>query len=305
MIADCYDVVSMLTLGQPLGFMSGSGQDAYSLIEHVKAFGRYVMVASQMPWLHKVFRDNPIMRRIHPAPFMRIVQARVSDRLEEEKPNPGALRPDLLSHFIAAHRTNPLMTRQNVAVTSATNLVAGGLSPGSTVECLCEYLAHHPEAQDKLYEELSQALFTTPAPFDAVKDLPYLDGVVREALRLHESASLGLQRIAGPGGLDLPGGCHLPANTKVNCSADAINKDPRLWGEDADTYNPERWTKQQGEEDDCYEERRRQYMRCDLTFGHGSRACIGKSVAMLEIFKVIASLVKNFQVSKISYVGYV
>lgn len=289
----------MLTLGKPLGFMSGDGQDAYSLIEHVKAFGRYITVTSQMPWLHKVFRENPIMRATKPSPFIRIVQARINERLDVEKKlvNRDAPRPDLLSHFIAAHRTQPLMTKENVVVTSSTNLVAGGLSPGSAVDCLCQFLAYHPEAQDKLYAELSQAQFSTPALFDDVKDLPYLEGVIREALRLHGSASLGLQRISGPGGLDLPGGIHLPANTMVACSGDAINKDPRIWGIDANVYDPKRWMKRQGEDPEAHEERRRQYGRVDLTFGHGSRGCIGKSIAMLEISKVVASLMRNFRVS--------
>jgi len=292
----------MLTLGKPLGFMSGDGQDAYALIEHVKAFGRYITVTSQMPWLHKLFRENPIMRATRPSPFMQIVRARVNERLDgEKKPaNPNAPRPDLLAHFIAAHRTQPLMTKENVAVTSSTNLVAGGLSPGSTVDCLCQFLASHPDAQDKLYAELSQARFSTPAPFDDVKDLPYLDGVVREALRLHGSASLGLQRILGPGGLNLPCGIHLPANTMVACSADAINKDPRIWGVDVNLYDPARWMKRQDEDSETHEERKRQYGRVDLTFGHGSRGCIGKSVAILEIFKVVAGLMRNFRVSSIS-----
>jgi cytochrome P450 len=34
-----------------------------------------------------------------------------------------------------------------------------------------------------------------------------------------------------------------------------------------------------------------------LTFGQGSRSCVGKNIVQLEIFKVIASLATRFIVS--------
>ena len=254
-----------------------------------------------MPWLHTIFRENPIARRAKPSPFVALARQRVHDRLDvEEKPaedtNWLASKPDLLSHFLETHRTNPLMSRDNVVVMSTSNLVAGGLSPGSTMDRLCHFLARHPQAQELLYKELDGAGISTPAPFDKIQDLPYLDGVIREALRLHGSASLGLQRITGKAGLDLPGGVHLPANTLVMCSAEMNNRDGRLWGDDPDVYRPERWMKCDGEDDEAHQERRARYDRPNLTFGSGSRSCIGKNIAILEILKVVASLTANFQV---------
>lgn len=48
---------------------------------------------------------------------------------------------------------------------------------------------------------------------------------------------------------------------------------------------------------ESYEERQKVMDRVDLSFGQGSRSCIGKSVAMLELFKVVATLMGQFQVS--------
>ena len=276
--------------------MSGRGQDSYSLIKRVKAFGWYVALVSQMPWLHKVFQDNIVLRKTKPSPFMQAIHTTVSERLNDAKSDPEAARPDLLSHFIAAHAKYPLMDRKQVLIFSSGNLLAGGLSPGRGLDCLCQHLATYPEIQEKLYAELVQAHFATPAPFDDVKDLPYLEGVVREAYRLNGNASFNLQRVTSPGGMELPNGCHLPAGIQVGGSAESINKDVRIWGLNADSYKPERWMRGKDESENSYQERRKHIDKTDLTFGQGSRTCIGKSIAALEFFKVVATLMITFQV---------
>jgi cytochrome P450 len=295
-------VISALTLGKPLGFMDGNGKDKFSLVKATKTFGRYIVLTSPMPWLHTILRENPIARTANPSPFITLVRKRVNQRLDVEnhqveKAESPAAKADLLSHFIDAHKTNPLMSKQNLEATAATNLVAGSLSPGSTMNRLCRFIATNPEAQDAAYRELEQARITTPPQFDDVQGLPYLDGVVREALRLHGSSSLGLQRLVGKGGLQLPNGLDLPAGTQVMCAADANNSNARLWGADVDLYRPERWMQRADEDEASYKERRAAYERANLTFGSGSRSCVGKNVAMLEIFKVVASLLSSFRVS--------
>ena len=278
--------------------MSGKGQDCYSLINRVKAFGRYVALVGQMPWLHKIFQDNVLLRKTKPSPFMKAVYGTVNDRLDEAKSDLEAPRPDLLSHFIATHIRYPMMDRKQVLITATGNMIAGGLSPSTTFDCLCRHLAKHPDAQEKLHAELVQAHCTTPASFDDVKDLPYLEGVIREAYRIHPSALFNLQRIAGPGGLELPNGVHLPFGTQVGCQSEFINKDSRIWGADADLYKPERWAQGKEESDEAFQERRKVLERTDLSFGQGSRTCIGKNIVALEIFKAVASLMMIFQVSQ-------
>ena len=281
-------------MGVPLGFLEG--KDAYGLYEKVKKFGVYAGIISQMPWLHKIFQDNFLMRTTKPSPFLGVVQSTVKERLLNHDPE-KQLRPDLLSHFIATHGAQPdLMTVKQVAISTSGNLIAGGLSPGKTFDELCRYLVTHPDAQEKLHEELAQAKCSYPAAFDDVKNLPYLEGVIKEALRLHSSASFNLQRVTGPAGLVLPGGVDIPGNTKIGCPALCINGDPRTFGPDADVYNPERWMQGKNETVETYEERRKLMERTDMSFGQGSRSCIGKSLFALEVYKAAATLVGLFKV---------
>lgn len=281
-------------MGRALGFLEG--RDAYGLYDKVKRFGIYVSVISQMPWLHRVFQENILMRRTKPSPFLKVVQGRVTERLL--KPDTEAqLRPDLLSHFVAAHGTSPdVMTPKQVAISTSGNLIAGGLSPGKTFDELCRFLAAHPESQDKLYEELTQAKCTYPASFDLVQNLPYLEGIVKEALRLHSSASFNLQRVTGPAGLTLPNDITIPGNIKIGCAGASIGRSAEVFGSDTDVYKPERWMQGPNEQDEAYEKRRKLMERADLSFGQGSRTCIGKNIFNLEVYKATATLVGLFKV---------
>lgn len=282
-------------MGSPLGFLEG--RDAYSLAEKVKKFGLYAGLVSQMPWLHKVFQDNIFMRRAKPSPFLQVVREKVQQRLIKPD-DPEQPRPDLLSHFVATHATNPaLMDPKQVAISTSGNLIAGGLSPGKTFDEFCRFLAIHPEAQDKLHAELVENHITYPAGFNAVQNLPYLEGIIKEALRLHSSASFNLQRITGAEGLKLPNGVLIPPFTKIGCPAGSTNSDPRVFGADADIYKPERWMKGENESDNVYRERRSLMDRVDLSFGQGSRSCVGKNIFALEVYKAAATLVGLFKVN--------
>ncbi|KEF59855.1 uncharacterized protein A1O9_04703 [Exophiala aquamarina CBS 119918] len=288
----CFDVVAKITMGDTLGFLEG--RDAYSLIKSVKAFGAYTGVVSQMPWLHKIFQDNPLMRKTKPSPFMKVVQKTVESRLE--KPDvESRSRPDLLAHFIATHQNNPEMDRLQVLITTSGNLIAGGLSPGKTFNEICYFLAANVQAQDTLLYELKEARCTHLASYEELKQLGFLEGVIKEALRLHSSTSFNLQRNTGPNRLELPNGIHIPPYTNIGCPAGAINQDVRVFGEDAHIYRPERWQQAKDESQEAYIERRKIMERTELSFGQGSRTCIGKNIALMEMFKAVATLMGQFK----------
>ena len=77
--------------------------------------------------------------------------------------------------------------------------------------------------------------------------------------------------------------------------AQFINQDSTAFGPNADQYEPERWMQRKDETLEQWEERRKVVDRTDLTFGQGSRTCIGKSIATMEIFKAVATLIARFK----------
>ena len=265
----------------------------------VQEVATYSAPVSQMPWLHKVLKDNPIARLRVSNAFAKLVASIVFARLEAKEPPPG--RPDLLAHFVETHAKSPELMDANLVLTlSSGNLVGGGLSPSRAFNSLCEWLVVHPEGQDRVFQEVKDAKVTFPVSFDDVKDLPYLDGIIHEAFRLHTSTSSNLQRVTGSSGLELPNGVYLPPGTNVGCPASFIDREPRAFGEDAELFRPERWMQQEGESEHEWRKRRNLMNSTELSFGQGSRTCLGKNVSLLEFYKGVATLVTNFKVGVVS-----
>ena len=95
----------------------------------------------------------------------------------------------------------------------------------------------------KLQAELDGALMEADskvASFDVIRDLPYLDAVINEGLRLHSTVGAGLPREVPEGGATILGH-YLKAGTTVSVPLYYLHRDESFWGPDAAEFRPERW----------------------------------------------------------------
>lgn len=106
-----------------------------------------------------------------------------------------------------------------------------------------------------------------------------------------------LPRKVPPTGLELPNGVVLPGDTEVGISSWVVHFNKRIFGEDASTYRPERYLQQPDEDSETFDRRLKAMDASDHTFGGGRRACIGRHIALLEIYKFVPSLIMAFDVS--------
>lgn len=155
-------------------------------------------------------------------------------------------------------------------------------------------------ASAKLAAELRDAALPTPAPWKSIRDLLYLDAVIREAMRINPGIAMIFERVVPDGGFTLPDGRYLPADTKIGINPFVTNRDYGVFGDDADSFNPDRWLQGEAESVQQFEARsRRMKDTVDFVFGGGGRICMGRYLAMLEIKKLIATLYSLFEVSKL------
>lgn len=90
-------------------------------------------------------------------------------------------------------------------------LAAGSSTTSHTAAFACHQLAQHPEAQDALRDELSTT-FPDSSAIDERKmlDLPFLEGVLYETMRMFPMIPGPLERYLGDGiqvaGYDVPPG---------------------------------------------------------------------------------------------------
>lgn len=128
-----------------------------------------------------------------------------------------------------------------------------------------------------------------------------LEAVAREAMRMHPGVCMLLERYVPPSGLTLPDGSFVPPNTAVGINPYVAGRNQSIWGEDADTFRPERWLRGEApgpkdETEEAYRKRLRLFNASDLTFGGGSRVCIGRNLANMEVYKIVATLVGRYEI---------
>lgn len=211
----------------------------------------------------------------------------------------GALsnqRRDFLSRFLEAHEKDPeFITDDRVLALTVANMFAGSDTTAITLRAIFYYLMKNPSDLKALRAELDQqeeqGLFTGEGDlvrWNEVRELPFLNAVVKEALRCHPAVGLPLERVVPPEGLDI-NGYHLPGGTIVGVSAWVIHRNKEIFGEDADHWRPCRWI-------EASEEEKRLMDSTLFSFGAGARTCIGKNVSLLEMYKLVPAVLRRFEV---------
>ncbi|KAG2367857.1 cytochrome P450 [Suillus spraguei] len=162
-------------------------------------------------------------------------------------------------------------------------------------------LSRHPDVQTTLREEL--LTFGPDPTYDQLKaNLPYLDAVVHEILRLHPPISEFTRVAAADDVIPLSEPVHtvsgkmtssisIAKGTLITISAAEINRSSAIWGPDAKEYKPDRWLTADGITGKAREVQGHRHL---LTFVDGPRACLGKDFAVTEFKTVLSVLVKNF-----------
>ncbi|KAI0294428.1 cytochrome P450 [Russula brevipes] len=122
--------------------------------------------------------------------------------------------------------------REELTAEALTQLIAGSDTTSNSSCAITYYLAANPEVQRKLQKELDDEVQHEDDPatsFEMVKNLPYLNAVINEALR-----------IVPEGGMTIKGH-FFKEGTVLSVPSYTIHRDKEVWGEDVEAYRPERW----------------------------------------------------------------
>nr|POF12805.1 benzoate 4-monooxygenase [Quercus suber] len=214
-----------------------------------------------------------------------IAIARVNERLAAAERG-ETTRVDLLARLMEGRDENgQKLGRAELTAEALTQLIAGSDTTSNTSCALLFHCLQHPEVVRKLQAELDKALPSNEVPsFDQVRDLPYMDMVVQETLRIHSTSSQGLPRLVPPGpGVDLAGH-HFPQGVVLSVPAYTMHHSHAIWGADADVFRPERW-----------ETVTEQQKAAFIPFSYGPRACVGRNVAEMELALIVATVFRRYE----------
>ncbi|RUS78606.1 hypothetical protein EGW08_013641 [Elysia chlorotica] len=163
-------------------------------------------------------------------------------------------------------------------------LLLGGTETSSNTIMWCVlFCLHHPEVQEKVYEEIKTQVGTGRAPntLDMPK-LPYLSAVIRETQRLGGVAYILMRLVTENfqvNGHLFPKGSHLLINLNSALQDEAIWENP-------DEFYPERFLDARG-----------QLIKPSefLPFGLGRRVCPGEALARVELDLFLSSMFQRFR----------
>ncbi|ETS82671.1 hypothetical protein PFICI_04547 [Pestalotiopsis fici W106-1] len=148
---------------------------------------------------------------------------------------------------------------------------------GMNLGTLCFMLAKHPDVYNKLRAEVVSATITKS---EDLQQLPVLNGVIRETLRLSLTNPCRLPREVPAGGWQ-HNGIFYPAGTVVSVSMMEMHFLEDVYPE-AHSFKPERWANATEE-----------MHRCNMTFGLGGRQCIAKTMSMFDLHEVAFQMVQE------------
>ncbi|XP_055377882.1 probable cytochrome P450 313a4, partial [Condylostylus longicornis] len=161
-------------------------------------------------------------------------------------------------------------------------------SSASTLTNTLTLLAMFPQQQERLFEELKIEFPDKNSEMlpERVHQLPYLDMVINEGMRLLAPIPL-VGRTAGAD-FDLGTGVTIPKGTQVLLDIFNMQRDPEVWGSDAQMFNPEHFSPE-------YLQTRHPFAY--LPFAKGIRSCVGSKYAMAGMKMICTKLIRNYKIS--------
>lgn len=163
-------------------------------------------------------------------------------------------------------------------------IFAGTDTTGTNMSNILWQLAKHPEVYRQLRKEIAQA--ETEDPNYNPSTLPYLDAVIREGLRTSMANPTRLPRQVPPEGWTYTASdgqtYHFPGGTIVGMQQYTLHFNPKVFT-DPRKFKPERWMESPTPE----------MYRDAIPFGLGSRQCIARNLAQVELVYAVRVIAKS------------
>ncbi|KAF9793193.1 cytochrome-450 hydroxylase [Thelephora terrestris] len=263
-----------------------------------------------------VKRCHKVIRRVAGT----LVQEKKKKILDAVRSGKHCADKDLLALMLKSNLSTDTPPDQRLSDDEILNNVNTFMFAGSDTSSLALawalwLLANNPEVQDRLREEVSTipcqesfedlSVDEIDSLYDSISELPYLDKIIKESLRLVPPIHSSL-RVAGqddviptsqPYKIQKPGEdpimvtspIRVAKGTMVFVPLEGFNLDKSVWGPDAWEFKPDRWD----DLPDAVNAQPGMYSHM-MTFSAGPRSCIGMKFSVNEIKIILHILITNF-----------
>ena len=219
----CYafDVIGLITYSKRLGFLD-SGNDINGVMAALEDHLQYATLVGIYSWLHPYLfavrnwlAGSVGVGRAYVMKFTqeRIVQHQTPEQkpfLADQQEDSETQKPavDFLTKFFAKNAQDPeAFSMYHLAMGCVSNMVAGSDTTALSLSAVLYHLLKNPHTFNTLRQEIDsqkeEGNHSQHITFKASQDMPYLQAVLKEALRIHPAAGLPLERVVPPGGANI------------------------------------------------------------------------------------------------------
>ncbi|KAK1517728.1 BCL4p [Colletotrichum costaricense] len=198
----------------------------------------------------------------------------------EERLSKKSNRNDFLSTVVKSYEVGAISKEEMTAHVS-TLTIAGGETTATFLAAATYYLLRNPACLLKLQTEIT-AKFSSFEEINATaaRQLPYLQAVISEGLRLYAPGSQGFPRLSP--GMNV-GDIYVPAGAEVFTHAWTLTHSEGYFS-DPKSFKPERWL-DAGSTD---------VREASQPFSMGPRGCLGQNFAYMEINLILAKMLWQY-----------
>jgi cytochrome P450 len=198
------------------------------------------------------------------------------------KRDTAAANSDVLSILIDVSNRDPAALPEWRLIAHAVILYAASFETTANALAWTLFLiAQHPGVAAELHDEIDRAMTNWPPDYKALDELPLLDGVIKESMRLLPPVAYTFRTPMQ--GIEIDG-LELGIKDKILLVHYLTHRDPAVFP-DANRFDPKRWF---AAKPDPYEY---------VAFSAGPRLCLGVSFAQLELKMTIARVMQRFRLT--------
>jgi hypothetical protein len=221
-----FDTIGLITYGRRFGFLD-QGKDDHGVIAaiagmlrdatHVAVYPSFRVAAARLRGLLSGDKSGAAYVNTFAQENIDYFRASSKTAIKVPERESNGRMESFLEKFLRKHEADPTsFTQMHVFAGCGANVGAGSDTTGISLAAIFYYLLKHPNCYQKLREE-ADAVQPSPIKgfsFHEAQNMPYLQAVIKEALRVHPAFGMPLERVVPEGGATLAGH-FIPAGVRI------------------------------------------------------------------------------------------